>query len=301
MRKKLLLTGGSGNLAPLVTESLLPSHDVYLLDIKPPGQRLGDMAEKVYEMDVQSSELSGLFEQIEFDLVVNCAASFDDPTDWQRDIQTNVRGAANLAKAASGRVRRVLNVQTVLIHGDPGFDSITPNTITNPTNSYAISKLAGEDYLSLGHYKFTSIRLASVVSPGLDIGPIPAFYKRISAGEKITVSETRRDFLDHRDFMRGIELIFAQDDLPRNVTFGTGKSNSMRTILENVAGSMSVDLANVNFEVVPPSSHDVRDVAVSSDFVRSLGWDQKFSLDQTVSDTVKFYGEHGLGGVRSHL
>src|SRR6266496_3864184 len=113
------------------------------------------------------------------ELVIHCAASYKDPDKWHQDVDTNVTGTINAVLVAKHHGAKLVYFQTAL----------------PPVSSYAISKIAGEHYIRLSQVPALIFRLANVYGPRNVSGPIPAFYKRLTAGERCTVSLTSRDMV----------------------------------------------------------------------------------------------------------
>lgn len=113
--------------------------------------------------------LYGIANATKPDLIVHCAASYSNPNYWHRDTDTNTTGSINVAIVAKHHGVRVVYFQTAL----------------PPTSSYAISKHAGEHYLTLSGVPLTVFRLANMYGPRNLSGPIPTFYRRITAGATI--------------------------------------------------------------------------------------------------------------------
>ncbi len=93
---------------------------------------------------------------------MHCAASYSNPNFWHRDTQTNVLGTINATIAAKHHGARLIYFQTAL----------------PPISSYAISKIAGEQYIGLSDVEATVFRLANIYGPRNLSGPLPAFWKR---------------------------------------------------------------------------------------------------------------------------
>lgn len=113
------------------------------------------------------------------DLVVHCAASYHEPDAWHRDVDTNIGGMVNVVNAARYHDAPVVYFQTAL----------------PPVSSYAISKTAALQYLELSGVDAVTFRLANVYGPRNLSGPVPAFYRKLSAGEPCTVAAAKRDFV----------------------------------------------------------------------------------------------------------
>ncbi|KZN37370.1 SDR family oxidoreductase [Pseudoalteromonas luteoviolacea] len=136
-KKKVLLTGGNGDLAKAIYNSLCSNYEVYL--------PLRD------ELDVSSKQSVELyFEDKQFDIVINLAGTLyssrildSDPELWIRDINVNLIGTYLVSRAAllTNKSTHIINISSTA-----GFNSYADWT------SYCASK-AGVLRLSEGLVK----------------------------------------------------------------------------------------------------------------------------------------------------
>src|SRR5688572_33205969 len=125
------------------------------------------------------------------EVVIHCAASYSDPDLWHRDTDTNVAGAINAAAVAKHHGAHLLYFQTIL----------------PPVSSYAISKIAAEQYLRLSGVPLTVFRMANIYGPRNLSGPVPVFYKRITSGKPCVVVDTTRDMVFIDDLIRCVKTV----------------------------------------------------------------------------------------------
>lgn len=198
---RVLVTGVAGCLGSHIADSLIErDHDVTGIDNLATG-RIDNVHPHVLFTQGDICELNASDRRV--DVIVHCAASYADGTQWEEDAATNTLGTAIVCEFARSINARVVYLQTALCYGhNPGPDPIKLGTPINPDNSYAISKTAGESYLIHSGLDYVSLRLANIYGPRNLSGPIPTFYKRLSEGLECKVSDARRDFLHVEDFLR---------------------------------------------------------------------------------------------------
>ena len=237
---RILITGGAGCLGSNLIEHWLPQgHQVAVFDNFATGKR--EVVPEVQGLTVVEGSVAdtGLIEQVfgtfRPEIVVNDAASYKDPDDWQEDSATNVVGSAIVAKAAVRHgVGRVINFQTSLCYGRPQQVPVPRSHALAPFTSYGITKTAGEQLMMLSSVPTVSLRLANVTGPRLAIGPIPTFYKRLKAGQGCFCTDSSRDFLDMEDFLHFMDLAI-KDNAPTGAfNLGTGEAHSVKEIYEIV-------------------------------------------------------------------
>jgi len=303
----LLITGGMGFLGSHCAERALGAgHSVLVVDDLTTGRHdaLHPHADlDIVEGDISDPELIGrLFSEFVPSHVIHAAASYKDPDDWRRDIATNVEGTANLLSASQGvGVRRFVYLQTALCYGAPRERPISLQHPLQPASSYAISKVTGEHYVGLSSLEWVSLRLANIYGPRHYSGPMPAFYKRLKAGEKATVVDTRRDFIEIDDFLDLVDQVL-RDGAPTGAfNVSSGEDSSIREIYEMIAEQLGAS-ERADYEIVAPSSDDVETLLLdASETSTAFDWRPRVDLEDGLSRLVDWYEQNGVGETYTHL
>lgn len=303
---KLLVTGGAGSLGSnLIDHFADQSESILVVDNfatgKPEALLPRDNMTLVDGTIEDAALVDRLFGEFLPTHVVHSAASYKDPNDWVRDARVNVIGTINVVRASERvGVKRFVNLQTALCFGRPTSVPIPADHPTRPFSSYGVSKTAGEAVVQASDLDWVSLRIANVTGPRLAIGPIPVFYKRLKAGEPCTVSTTVRDFLDMSDFLSLMEIVLASEGRG-TYNVSTGEGHTIQEVFEVVArqlGMIGVKPAAVN----PPGEDDVAAVVLDpSETTRVFGWTAKVGFEETVLRMLRWYDEHGVTDVYSHL
>lgn len=303
---RILIIGGAGCLGSNLIEHWLPQgHEILVIDnfatgkreVLPPVEGL-----TVIEGSIANAELVvDCFKRFRPTHVVHSAASYKDPNDWAEDVATNVMGTVNVAKAALDcGVGRFINFQTTLCYGRP---TVLPIPVTHPTvpfTSYGISKTAGEAYLIQSALPLVSLRLSNICGPRLAIGPIPTFYKRLKAGQGCFCSDTVRDFLDMVDFLTLIDLVMTDKTVKGVFNISTGEGHSIKDVYDAVASYLGMKPPDV--PIVPVGADDVPIVVLDpSETEKVLGWRAKVSFEKTINNQLRWYDDHGVTDIFSHL
>lgn len=216
-------------------------------------------------------------------LIVHCAASYSDPNLWHRDIDTNATGSVNVAIAARHHGARVIYMQTAL----------------PPISSYAISKIAGEHYLTVSGVPLVVFRLANVYGPRNLSGPIPTFYKRLTAGEGCTVVNTRRDMVYIDDLTRAVLVAVADPAVAGRFDLCSGRDYTIRQLYDAVAETVGVDCDPNSQEA---AADDVASMDLDPHRARTvLGWEPSVSLADGVAEAVSWYAARGVTATYTHL
>ena len=245
-------------------------------------------------------QLSAQFSNI--DVIVHTAASFANGNDWSDHINTNVLGTALITRLAQKFKCRLIYFQTALCYGDN--PTIQPVPLEYPrqpmASSYAISKTAGEFYIEQSGVDFVTFRLANIVGPRNLSGPLPIFYKRISAGEKCVIANAKRDFIDVRNL--ATVVLQAVDGRGNGAYhFSSGKDVQIIDLYKKVVSAMKLDFEpefdfQENTAGGPPS--------ILLDPTRTyLDFDMPTlnSIEETVSGAISYYEKFGVTREVTHL
>jgi GDP-4-dehydro-6-deoxy-D-mannose reductase len=314
---RILLTGATGFAGSTLAEALLAKPDVRLCGLSrhgewPPEQRhLADRVE-LRSVDLcDGAAVETVLRAVEPEQIFHVAGyaavgrSFQEPdAAWSGNL-TATRSLYE-ATARWGGKPRILFVGSGLVYGDSD-DPETPrreNLLLRPNNPYATSKAAA-DLLS---YQFTRDPGLSIViaRPFNHIGPrqspefaIASFARQVVAierGTKPPVMETgnlspRRDLTDVRDMVAAYDLLMQHGRDGEAYNVGSGQVYSMHTVLDRLLA-----LAGLTVELRQKAallrSTDTPVVRVdASKLRRETGWSPRYSLDQTLLDTLNYWRE----------
>lgn len=304
---RLLITGGAGSLGSNIIETIGDECEaVVVLDNFATGKRESlpprNNVEIIEGSIVDAELVNKVFSLLRPTHVIHSAASYKDPNNWVEDSQTNVIGTINVVRAAEAHeVTRLVNFQTALCYGRPSQVPIPVTHALQPFTSYGISKTAGEAFVLNGQVPSVSLRLANVTGPRLAIGPIPAFYKRLKAGEGCSVSTTVRDFIDITDFISILRLALKQDAPTGVFNVSTGEGHTISEIFRLVADHLKLPDAQP-VAINPPGEDDVAEVVLDPTATTQVfGWSAKVSFEETINKMLHWYDTYGITDVFSHL
>ena len=305
---RVLITGGAGMVGSHVAELLEARGDeVIIVDnfaTGRPEHLLNLRTQYKFEDSIANeslyAQLSSQFSNI--DVIVHTAASFANGNDWSDHINTNVLGTALITRLAQKFNSRLIYFQTALCYGDN--PTIQPVPLEYPrqpmASSYAISKTAGEFYIEQSGVDFVTFRLANIVGPRNLSGPLPIFYKRISAGEKCVIANAKRDFIDVRNL--ATVVLQAIDGRGNGAYhFSSGKDVQIIDLYKKVVSAMRLDFEpefdfQENAAGGPPSIL-LDPTRTYSDFdMPTLN-----SIEETVSGAISYYEKFGVTREVTHL
>jgi nucleoside-diphosphate-sugar epimerase len=306
--KKILVTGGLGQIGSHITEMLLERGDkVVVIDNLATGRRehLADHPNLTVVIDTIADKVlvEKLVEELKPDAIVHTAASYKDPDDWYNDTLTNCVGGANVVDAAKKHgVGRFIYFQTALCYGLKPIQQ--PIRLDHPrlpgSSSYSISKTANEFYLELSGVDFVTFRLANVVGPRNVAGPLPIFYQRLKDGKQCFVTNARRDFVFVKDLARVV--LKAIDGIGRGAYhFSSGKDVAIQELYDAVVTALDVP-GKPKAEVRELGPDDVFSILLDpTRTFEDFGKIEFTPLQETVSAAMAYYQRHGTLGEYTHL
>lgn len=312
---RVLITGAAGFIGSHLLERLSDEgHHVMGLDNYLTGQFEHP---RITRGDIIDSHWDG---SLNPHLIIHCAASYDDRNKWHRDSGTNINGAINVAIAAQKFDCPVVYFQTALCYGNnPCRDywtqdgknyeaapvalpawALTMTQPLNPESSYAVSKVAAEQYLRLSGVPLTVFRLANIYGPRNLSGPVPTFYKRLTEGQPVTVVDSRRDFVYIDDL---VNLVVQAIDQEKTGTYhvSTGRDYAISQLYEAVCGALDRYDA-FPAEIAPRGGDDAPTILLDPSATKAeFGWEATTDLDEGVEQAIDWYREHGVSQTFTHL
>lgn len=271
----ILVTGAAGFIGSHLMDALRP--DGVGFDNFLTGSRENYPA---WDIDiVDRREVFRLANEVEPELVIHCAASYSNPDLWHRDTQINVEGGINAALVAKYHQAHLVYFQTIL----------------PPVSSYAISKLASEQYLRLSQVPLTVFRMANIYGPRNISGPIPVFYKRITEGKPCVVVDTTREMVFIDDLVQ-LVLHVAGERITGTFDVCTGKKVPIMELYAGVAAELGHDEVP---PLIPPDPDDVQGHVYPYRGVP--GWKATTPLREGIAKTVTSYREQGVTDTHTHL
>lgn len=311
---KLLITGSSGFIGRyLAAHAVSLGHEVigtYLSETELAARDLPKRSVRWEALDMQKREDVDRLVRTErpegvFHLAAQAYAkkAWADPADTFR---TNILGTIYLYEALKEYAPRssTLLSSSGASYGVPSVLPIREDIPLNPTNPYGVSK-ACQDMLSLQYslnfgLRIVRARLFGTTGPGKIGDALNDFARQVAALERtgrpgeIRVGnlDTLRDISDIRDVVRAIWLIFEKGDPKVPVNVGAGKSYSIRWIADQL-----VRLARVPITVVADPAlfrpTDEPDNRADIRRLQALGYSAKYSLEQTLLDSLNFWRQEG--------
>ncbi len=305
---KILVAGAAGFIGSTYVRMLLGEHadEVVVLDkLTYAGRRenlagLEDRIEfvegAIEDRDVVRATMDGC------DAVVNFAAeSHVDRSIADQDAfaRTHVIGTSVLLDAARELgVGRYLQVSTDEVYGSIESGSFTEESPLDPSSPYSATKAAG-DLLVSAHVRTHGID-AGICRGSNNYGPrqhpeklIPLCVLNALAGDPLPVYGDGlqvRNWLHVEDFCRAIGLVLERGEAGEAYNVGGPDECENLETVRRILAHTGRDESLIEFVEDRPG-HDRR-YSLSSDKVRSLGWEPRTRLDEGLPRTIDWYRDN---------
>jgi dTDP-glucose 4,6-dehydratase/UDP-glucose 4,6-dehydratase len=313
----ILVTGGCGFIGSNFINYMLSTYNdivIYNLDCLNYCANthnvtfINDKRYKFIKGDITSSDLVlHILNEHSITHIVHFAAqshvdnSFDNSLQYTKD---NVVGTHVLLQACKdyGKVVRFVHFSTDEVYGEVDLEhpGCHEKSLLNPTNPYAATKAAAEFLVRAYYHSFKMpiviIRCNNVY--GYNQYPeklIPKFVSLLKENKKLTIhgkGETRRNFIWAEDVASATDLVLRKGELNEVYNIGTSQEYSVMDVAKMLVEKMTEDkiLDNHITYVEDRPFNDYR-YFINSDFLRNLGWSEKFTnfsenLDRIIDHTI---------------
>ncbi|WMW25420.1 NAD-dependent epimerase/dehydratase family protein [Methanolobus sediminis] len=297
--KKVLITGGIGQIGSYLVDTMHDNYDVTVLDNLSSGKE-PDLPSNVsfVKDDIRSPIARELASQN--DIIIHTAAQISVAHSMSEplfDADNNVFGTLNLLEGArSGDIERFVYISSAAVYGDPQYLPIDEKHPQNPMSPYGASKLCGEKYCSMYHHAYglptVSIRPFNIYSPRQDpsnpySGVISKFIGRLKEGLPPIIfgdGSNTRDFVSAHDVVDMITLLAngaGGDGDVYNV--GTG----MVTRIDELAQIlMDIFDNSMDIEYKDPMTGDIKHSSSCITMAKAIGFEPKINLYKGLEEII---------------
>jgi nucleoside-diphosphate-sugar epimerase len=271
-KRRILLLGGAGTLGSDILDADFREYELFVVDdFSESALTEEELKHKCNfrKMSVANElEMINVFQGFKPDVVIYLATTLS--SDQKRAYESNVLGMFNtIICAQKTKLPKIVYIQSFLTRNSA--IEIDVNSPVEAKDSYSTWKLAAEFLLNSYTGKKVTLVLASVLSPRLSIGAVPAFVKRIQGNEKIMVTNTSRDYINPETFISALKAILNNiEDEDEVIVLGSSQPVSTLDILKHTSSACGITLEDVDYEIVVPKSSDPASISLSSDWLNQI-------------------------------
>jgi len=316
--KKILITGGAGFIGSHLAEKLLNDNkEVFIVDNLSTG-RLENIEHlknnKNFHFikgsvldEALMKELIGKVEQVyHLAAAVGVKKILKEPLDC---ILTNITGTEIVLKAAEKRKIKVFIASSSEVYGKGDKipfkeeDDRIYGSVYNNRWIYAFSK-GVDEFLGLAYFKEKNlpvvvVRFFNVIGPR-QVGRygmvVPSFVKQALNNEPVTVygdGEQTRSFADVEDIVNAlVKLMTVKEAEGRVINLGADREISINNLAKKVIEitKSSSKITHIPYsQAYPDGFEDLkRRVPDISNIRRMIGYEPKFSLEETIKKIIKY-------------
>lgn len=313
---RIMVTGGCGFIAGHVIDRLLYESEIrenleMILNVDKFGvvstycRAHSDLHRKYFfrKADVNdTSKISTFMRQFRIDTVIHMAAETHVDQSSRHSLlctDSNVRGTHSVLQAClenKDTIRRIIHVSTDEVYGgNSEYVCRNEMSITLPTNPYAASKAAAEQYVQA---YMLSFNLPVIITRGVNVyGPrqfpekvIPKFLVRTMRGLPIEIHGTglaSRHFLHVSDVARAYEAILLWGSVGEIYNIGSDEELTVKDLAEKIRNLFPNSAPPVEF--VEDRHFDDRRYYIDSGKLRALGWCQCIPFEMGLQLTCEWY------------
>ena len=304
--KKVLIFGANGFAGNyLADEFLAHGYDVYGCSRN--GRLTDGKFAGVYLCDLLDTErVKAVICEVKPDYIINMAGISSVGLSWkipQLVVETNVTGPLNIIEAVySNDIRaKILFIGSAEEYAQQKRP-IREDDPLGANNPYGVSKVMLERYCDLYRNSYrmevSYVRTFNHTGVGqMDTFVIPSWCKQVAEIEKsgkpgemrVGNIEVQRDFSDVRDVARAYRMVLENGDPQEIYNIGSGKSTSLRGILEHMISLSSQEVTlNVQQELIRPLENDYM-CADCSKIEQAIGWKAEIDLKDTIQEMYEHY------------
>jgi UDP-glucose 4-epimerase len=301
---KILVTGGAGFIGGHIVEAYVnDGHEVVVIDDLSSGRREHvHPRARLYEMDVQSPEVEGVFEREKPEVLNHHAAQIDvrrSVADPVLDARVNLLGLLSLMEHGRrwGLKRVIFASSGGAVYGEQESFPAAESHRTEPVSPYGVSKLASERYLFFYWVTYAipyiALRYANVYGPRQDphgeAGVVAIFSEKLLRHEQPIINgdgRQTRDYVFVGDVVQANRKALSSDFCGA-LNIGTGVETDVNTLFDLLCHEAGAQAVRRHGPAKPGEQR--RSVVDPSAAGLALGWWPTTSFSDGLRDTVDFF------------
>lgn len=311
---KIMITGGAGFVGSHLCDALIKNNHKIIV-ITRSKSKLHNISHLLNKISVEKvditkfNELAQSIEKFRPDVIIHLAGqtshsqSFEDPL---YDLDANTKSTLFILEKIRtlGLKCRFILGSTFIVIGKPKKLPVTEATPCNPTTIYGANRLASEYYCQIYHNVY-----------GLDT-VIFRITNSFGPREKYTPNKNAINYLIYKAYKGEDVTLFNKGRLYRDLIYISDVVTAITTILKKgksgdtywissgtklwfyQLGELLDNLTDAKIRYVTSPTYtkkvDVGNFVVDNSKLRSLGWKPKYTLEQGIQETLRYFRTSNL-------
>jgi dTDP-glucose 4,6-dehydratase/UDP-glucose 4-epimerase len=180
--------------------------------------------ENYFVIDASNADFHAIFQEIQFDLCINCSGAASVPDSLQHPLRDFTLNTSNVFKLLDA-IRlyqlgcKFINLSSAAVYGNPGHLPVIENSTASPLSPYGIHKSISEticrEFFQFFNIQTCSLRIFSAYGEGLKKQLFWDLYQKTKMGSPVTLFGTgkeSRDFIYIDDLVNAIFLVAQHGD-----------------------------------------------------------------------------------------
>lgn len=311
--KQILVTGGCGFIGSQVVNLLVnvyPNMKIIVIDKISYCSRIGNINNLdnvlLFQTDINNSiNILEILSKYEVDTILHFAASSHVQNSFsniQDFIHDNIQGTTSLLEVCRkyGKIKRFIHVSTDEVYGEVSHDEIsgcTENSVLNPTNPYAATKMAAE---ALVNAYAKSYKIPIIITRGNNVYGqgqypeklIPRFIMLLLNNKPLTIQgdgTATRTFIHVEDVARAFLTIMQKGIIGEIYNIGSNNEKSVLQISQLLSDKIYGKKDALNTISIKDRDFNDQRYHINSDKLYKLGWKEEIPFDDGIEKTIKFY------------
>ena len=290
----VLVTGSNGLVGSWIVRELKKNHTVIGVGTK---EKSASDANWYIRWDIGHEDIPASLLSVKIDTVVHAASNKsvkDDDLELSYANLVGTQRVINLCRLH--KCKMAILFSSIAIIGNPGNGTIYETNIVNPLTMYHATKAAQElmfSQLEKAGIRTVSLRVPSPIAPIMHNRTIfTTFIEKAIRNEDIIINgkgTRRQNYIDVRDIAQAVEKILSNQEAQGIYNIG-----SKNTVSNTELAKKCIEIAGSKSGIIYSGKPDPADDQVWSIDIsrlqRDTGFEQNFSIEQTISEYIKEYG-----------
>lgn len=286
---KIAVSGGSGFVGSHLVPALVSrGHKVRLLmrTEANPSDGVSHIVGSISSKSVITRFLEGS------DIIINLIGRFDPP--FEEQIESNVIAPLELfSNAGRMGIKRVIHISAAAVYGDSAIKKIpTENDPTDPTTSYSLSKVLGEEVLEFCKVTYgilpVILRPTNIYGPDSRVGVLQSMKRSSLEDGMISITgdgEQVRDFIHVEDLVSAIVSIVEKPMVNPLYNVASGEAMTLNDLARIFISSVKKP---IHIKYTEEAKGYVRVLrADNSRLINDYAWKPRYTIRDTIAEILK--------------